>query len=167
LRQNRPHPIYQQYVRYMQIEGITGTPRELFSSDFVNAILRWIEHGDHIVLFVDASKHILTGKLPTVLAKLGLQEVTHALWGESEPHAYVHGDSAPIDRVFHTPDIEVMAIMQLSFHEGVGDHLMTILNISTRLAIRKYEQQVVTPQARRLTNKNRASVRAYINHVMK
>jgi hypothetical protein len=60
-----------------------------------------------------------------------------------------------------------MAIMQLLFHEGVGDHPTTILDISTRLAIRKHEQQVVTPQARRLTNKNGASVRAYIKHVTK
>ncbi len=116
MRQKGPRTIYQQHGRYMQIEGITGTPRELFSSDFVNAILRWIEHGDCIFLFVDANKHILTGKLPTALAKLGLQEATHTLWGESEPRTYVHGDGAPIDGVFHTPDIEVTTIMQLSFH---------------------------------------------------
>jgi hypothetical protein len=165
LRQKGPRTIYQQHIRYMQIKGITRTPRELFSSDFVNAILQWIEHGDRIVLFVDANKHILTGKLPTALAKLGLQEATHALWGELELRTYVHRDGAPIDGVFHTPDIEVTAIMQLSFHEGVMDHRTTILNISTRLAIRKHKQQVVTPQARRLTNKNGASLRAYIKHV--
>ncbi len=45
-RQQGPRNIYQQHARYMQLAGITGTPRELFSSDFVNAILRWIEHGD-------------------------------------------------------------------------------------------------------------------------
>jgi hypothetical protein len=58
-----------------------------------------------------------------------------------------------------------MAIMQLSFHKGVGDYHTTILNISTRSAIGKYEQQVVAPQARRLTNKNGASVREFIKHV--
>jgi hypothetical protein len=167
LRQKGPCIIYQQHVRYMQIKEITGTPRELFSSDFVNAILRWIEHGDCIVLFVDANEHILTGKLPTALAKLVLQEATHALWGELELRTYVHGDGAPIDGVFHTPDIKVTAIMQLLFHEGVGDHCTTILDISTRLAIGKHEQRVVTPQARRLTNKNGASIRAYIKHVTK
>ncbi len=62
-RQQGPRTIYQQHARYMQLAGITGTPRELFSSDFVNAILRWIEHGDCIVLLVDANKHILKGKL--------------------------------------------------------------------------------------------------------
>jgi hypothetical protein len=118
----------------MQIEGITGTPRKLFSSDFVT-ILQWIEQGDHIVLFVDTNEHILTGKLPTALAKLGLEEATHALWGESELRTYVHGDSPPIDRVFHTPYIKVTAIMQLLFHEQVGDHRMTTLDISSRSAI--------------------------------
>ncbi len=58
-----------------------------------------------------------------------------------------------------------MAILQLLFHEGVGDHCTTILDISTRSAIRKYKRQVVAPQARRLTNKNGASAREYIKHV--
>ncbi len=89
---------------------------------------------------MDANKHILTGKLPTTIAGLGLQEATHTLWGETEPRTYVHRDGAPIDGVYHTPDIEKMAIMQLLFHKGVGDHRTTILDISTRFAIRKYEQ---------------------------
>ncbi len=139
-RQTEPCTIYQQHIRYMQIEGITRTPRELFSSDFVNSILQWIKHGDRIVLFVDINKHILTGKLLTALEKLGLQEATHALWGELELRTYIHGDGAPIDGVFYTPDIKIMAIMQLLFHEGVGDHCMTILDISTRLAEGKHEQ---------------------------
>jgi hypothetical protein len=124
----------------MQIEGITGTPRELFSSDFVNAILQWIKYRDRIVLFMGTNKHILAGKLPPALANLGLQEATHALWGESMPHTYVHGDGAPIDGVVHTPDIKVKGIVQLLFHEGVGDHRTTILDISKRLAIKKYKQ---------------------------
>jgi hypothetical protein len=65
--------------------------------------------------------------------------VTHTLWGETEPRTYVHGDGAPIDGVYHTPDIKIMVIMQLLFHEGVGDHHTTILDISTRSAIGKYE----------------------------
>ncbi len=60
-----------------------------------------------------------------------------------------------------------MAIMQLLFHKGVGDHCTTILDILTRSAIGKDERRVVAPQARRLTNKNSASVREYIKHVTK
>jgi hypothetical protein len=148
----------------MQLTGITGTPRELFSSDFVNGILCWIEHRDCIVLFVEANEHILTGKLPTAIAGLGLQEATHTLWGEMELRTYLHGDGAPIDGVYHTPDIKIIAIMQLLFHEGVVDHCTTILDISTRSTIKKDEHQVVVPQARRLTRKNGASVREYIKH---
>ena len=39
-RQQGLRTIYQQHARYMQLAWITGTPRELFSSDFVNAISR-------------------------------------------------------------------------------------------------------------------------------
>jgi hypothetical protein len=79
-RQPGLHTIHQQHARYMQLTEITRTPRELFSSDFVNTISHWREHGDRIVLFVDANRHILTGKLPTVITGLGLQEATHTLW---------------------------------------------------------------------------------------
>jgi hypothetical protein len=107
---------------------------------------------------------ISSGKLPTAISGLGLQEAMHTLWGEMEPRTYVHGEGAPIDGVYHTPDIKIIAIMQLLFHEGVVDHCTTILDISARSAIRKYKQWVVVPHARRLTNKSGASVREYIKH---
>jgi hypothetical protein len=116
---------------------------------------------------MDTNEHILTSKLTTAIAGLGLQEAMQTLWGETEPRTYVHGDGAPIDGVYHIPDIKIMAIMQLSFQKGIGDHRTTILDIPTRSAIGKYKQRVVVPQARRLTNKNGASVREYIKHVTK
>ncbi len=45
-------------------------------------------------------QHILTGKLPTAIAGLGLQEATHTLWGETEPRTHIHGDGSPIDGVY-------------------------------------------------------------------
>jgi hypothetical protein len=45
--------------------------------------------------------------------------------------------------------------MQLSFHEGVGDHKTTIIDVTTRFIIGKFERRVVTPQSRILSTRNK------------
>ncbi len=52
--------------------------------------------------------------------------------------------------------------MQLSFHEGVGDHKTTIIDVTTRSVIGKFKRKVVTPQARRLSKRNEKSMKEYI-----
>jgi hypothetical protein len=108
----------------MQCHGLHGTPQELFRSDFVSAVSSWLEHGDRIIIFIDANEHILNGTLPNDLHSLGLLETTHKHWAKDEPRTYIHGNRAPIDGVFHMPDLEIMSVLQLSFHEGVSNHRM-------------------------------------------
>jgi hypothetical protein len=55
--------------------------------------------------------------------------------------------------------------MQLSFHEGVGDHRMTLVDVATRSVIGKFKRRVVTTQARKLAAKNKKSIKEYINYV--
>jgi hypothetical protein len=79
----------------------------------------------------------------------------------------VYGDGKPIDRVYHAPDLEITLLMQLSFHEGVGDHCTVIIDVTTSLAIGKLERRVVPPQARCLATRNKNSVKSYIKFVTK
>ena len=74
--------------------------------------------------FIDTNEHILNGRLPNDLHSLGLLETTHKHWAKDEPRTYIHGNRAPIDGVFHMPDLEIMSVLQLSFHEGVSNHRM-------------------------------------------
>ncbi len=67
------------------------------------------------------NEHVLTEKLAQEFFKLGLIEATHMQWQGDEPHTYIDG-SEPIDGVYHSPNLKVTALAQLSFHEGVGDH---------------------------------------------
>ncbi len=103
--------------------------------------------------------------LPNSLYSLGLLEATHLRWAGTEPRTYVHRNCAPIDGVFHTPDLDIKSVLQLSFHKGVGDHRTVIFNISTSSAIGKFECRVVAPQARQLAPQNTASVKEYIKYV--
>ncbi len=55
--------------------------------------------------------------------------------------------------------------MQLSFHEGIGDHRMVIINVTTSSAIGKFERRVIPPQARCLATRNKNSVKSYLKFV--
>jgi hypothetical protein len=58
-----------------------------------------------------------------------------------------------------------MALAQLSFHKGVGDHRTVLVDISNSSAIRKFERRVVPSKARRLVTKNENSMKAYLRFV--
>ncbi len=111
------------------------------------------------------NKHILTGNLLWELFRLGIQEATHEHWGDLEPGTFVYGDSKPINGVYHTPEITIMALAQLSFHEGVGNHRTVLVDISTSFAIGKFERRVVPPKARHLVTRNDNSVKAYLRFI--
>jgi hypothetical protein len=98
------------------------------------------------------------------MVQMGLEEATHKHWGSLEPHTYV-GGKEPIDTVFHSPDLNVTATMQLSFHEGVGDHCTVLVDISTWSAIGKQEFKVVHPHTRQLNSKNDRARLKYLRHL--
>jgi hypothetical protein len=53
----------------------------------------------------------------------------------------------------------------LSFHEGVGDHRSTIVDVTTTSAIGKQEFRVIHPSARRLSSGNVCTQLKYIAHL--
>jgi hypothetical protein len=165
--QNRIRTIYQQHTRYMMWHDLLENPRDLFQANILASITRWIESGNRIILFINMNEHILTGNLPRELLRLGLQEATHKRWEDLEPCTFVYGNGKPINSVYHTPGLITIALMQLSFHQGVGDHRTVLVDISTDLAIGKFEKRVVPPKARRLVTKNENSMKAYVLFVTK
>jgi hypothetical protein len=129
----------------MTCHDLLGNLRELFQADILAAITRWIKSGNRIILFIDMNEHILTGNLPKELLRLDLQEVTHKHWEDLEPCTFVYGNGKPINGVYHTPDLTIMALMQLSLHKGVGDHRTVLVDISIESAIGKFERRVILP----------------------
>jgi hypothetical protein len=89
------------------------------------------------------------------MLKIGLAEATHQVWGTEEPRKYFQG-TEPIDGVWHSHNLDVTLTLQLSFHEGVGDH---------RLAIGRQEFRVVHPNVHRLSSGNERARSKYINHL--
>jgi hypothetical protein len=110
------------------------------------------------------NEHILTGHLAKAFECLGLLEATHLNWKRSEPQTFVFGKGKSINGMYQSPELEITSIMQLSFHEGVGDPKTNLVDVTTRSVIGKLERRVVTPQARKLSNKNEKSVKEYIQY---
>ncbi len=151
-------------MHYIEAHGLTCTPRELFQEDILSAIGCWIEHGDRILIFIDKNEHIHTGHLAKAFQHLGLLEATHLKWKGSEPQTFVFGKGKPINGMYHSPELEITSIMQFSFHKGVGDHKTTLVDVTTRSVIGKLEKRVVTPQARKLSTKNKKIIKEYIQY---
>jgi hypothetical protein len=104
-------------------------------------------------MFMDMNEHILWGGLAKYLLNMGLQEATQTNWGSLELHTYGRG-TEPIDGVWFLPELEITSTIQLSFHEGVGEHRTVLVDVSTVSAIGKYEFRMVQPHARQLSSTN-------------
>lgn len=155
---------YQQYTRYLQLNGITNrTPRSLFHDDFIGVLRKWIQDGERLLIFIDLNEHILTSELAQDILGLGMEEATHRHWPHGvEPRTYIRG-KGPIDAVYHTPSLEITAVAQLSFHESVGDHRSVIVDVSARSMIRRDSFKIIRPTARRLTMANQTYVDRYVS----
>jgi hypothetical protein len=106
-----------------------------------------------LLIFMDMNEHILTGCVACRLIAMGLWEATHANWEGTAPHTYVRG-LEPIDAVWHSQDLDVVSTLQLSFHEGFGNHRLVLVDITTQSSIRRQEFKVVHPHGRRLSSMN-------------
>ena len=84
---------------------------------------------------------------------MGLIKATHRNWGNEEPHTFIRGVD-PIDGVWHTPDLDVSTVLQLSFHEGLGSHRTVLVDVTTHSAIGKHEFKVIQPNACTLNSTN-------------
>jgi hypothetical protein len=156
--------IFQQHLRYIQNTGLSHSPSRLFVIDFIAQLQTWQRQGDRLLIFIDMNEHILRGHLAKYMSKMGLTEATHSRWGtDNEPHTYFRG-TEPIDGVWHSPSLDVVATLQLSFHEGVGDHRTALVDITTSSAIGKQEFRVVHPAARRLSSGNVKARDKYLAH---
>jgi hypothetical protein len=136
-------------------------PLHLFPVDFVAQLQVWQSQRDRLLVFMDMNKHILTGCVACRLLAMGLREATHSQWGETKPHTYVCG-LEPINAVWYSQDLEVVSTLQLSFHKGVGDHCLVLVDITVQSAIGKQEIKVVHPHGRCLSSQNNVTRTRYL-----
>jgi hypothetical protein len=133
--------IYQQQVQYIQHHNLDLLPACLFVVNFIAQLQTWQKQGNHLLIFINMNEHILKGHLAWYMLKMGLAEATHQVWETKEPRMYF-GGMEPIDRVWHSHNLDITLTLQLSFHEGVRDHQSVIVDITTALAIGKQSSEL-------------------------
>jgi len=93
---------------------------DILHDDLLQQLATWVKQGDRIVLTLDANEHVLNGKLCRELTNpargLGLKEITHEHWGDTEPHTWINGRE-PIDGVWVSSKLEVTGVKILPFSE--------------------------------------------------
>ena len=127
----------QQELWYIHNHGLLTTPARFFTVDFVVVVQLqvWQRQGDRLLIFMDMYKHVLQGPVAHHLSAMGLDKTTHHHFGEKEPHTHI-GGTEMFDSAWHTLDLEVSAVLQLSSHEGEGDHSTVLFDaISAQSAI--------------------------------
>jgi hypothetical protein len=134
--------IYQQHLRHIQTNCLSTNPKQLFQDNLIQALKKWIGHGEHILLLMDMNEHIISGSLAQELQWLDLVEATNEVWQDEEPHTLVFGRS-PIDGVYHTIDLEVAGVILLSFHKSMGNHRTILVDITTCSAISQQDHKIV------------------------
>ena len=163
-KSNHLGTIYQQHLRYIQLNNMNTTPYDLFCTDFTTTIKQWQAAEERILIFIDMNEHVLQGHLARQLLELGLSEATHRSWGEQEPNTHISG-SKPIDGVYHSDNLEVTSTLLLSFHEGVGDHRTVLIDITARSLLGTDGHRIVRPPARRLATSNKKAVNRFNKYV--
>jgi hypothetical protein len=71
----------------------------------------------------------------------------------------------PINGVWFLLELEVLSTVQLSFHEGVGNHRSVLVDVGAKSAIGKQEFQVVHLHARRLRSTNVKACTKYLSYL--
>ena len=158
-----PQTVYTQHITDINSRGLDCTPYQLFVTELRAQLRCWRAAGDRMILFIDSNEHILRGTIARMLAEsqINMHEISHTFWEKGKEHnTHVNGKQ-PIDGIYSTPDIDAQGFLALSFHESVGDHRTSFIDITSSSMVGAFQSHIVRPTSRRLTTRQSTSVRQY------
>ena len=158
-----PGTVYCQHLTEINKCGLDCTPYQSFVTDLTSQLRCWRAAGERLILLMDANEHVLNGTIAQLLAdsRIDMKEVSHRYWGEAGEHnTYILG-RLPIDGIYTTPDVDIHGFLSLSFHESIGDHRTTFVDVSTISMLGIHQPHIVQPTTRRLTTRQASLVRQY------
>ena len=89
-----------------------------------------------------------------------LEEFSHKYYGSTPPHTFIDGKT-PIDAGYKTPDADITSFCMLTFLDSTGDHMIWLLEVTTRSIIGQELLKIVRPPCRRLVGTQPRSVKTY------
>jgi len=124
--------IEQQHRQYIADKGLGNiSPRQLFESDFIKQLKKWLADGEQLIVCMDANEDVVDGDLSKKLSQLGLVEVSHDRLGTDSINTHGHG-TRQIDGVWMSKSLSsgLQGVALLPLSKSIGDHRTFIFDIS-------------------------------------
>ena len=158
--------VWWQHQAHFYRTNRTAEPRQAFVTDLSNMINKWRETGCSIIVGVDANED-LTDYSPTSfrykMSECGLKETILSRHPGQQATYQRNQQGYPIDGIFATADIPVMAAGYYPFDEHVSsDHRGLWMDIDISRVLGKHRPRKSTHSPRRLVMHNKRVVKRYI-----
>lgn len=165
-KSNNEAGAYSQQLLALARDNRTGDePRKVFWDDIREAITRWKDQGDQIIIGGDWNSDYDTTRL--FFADIGLVDPNFDIHGPNLPITYQRSGGSPIDAFFITAGIEIKSCGFLGFKQLPSDHRGLWIEID-RSQIFGFRKHHVQPKiGRKLTVGNPVVVKRYNRRLKK
>lgn len=156
VRQSRNHSLstYMQQSRYLESISDYMCPRRALLRDLQKDINQRIVLGDSLIIAGDFNDDISRGPIHDLFhTQLGFTEATIHRHPHQVPPATMSRGQLPVDAVWLSPDLPVMAASWLSFPDSPGDHRASVVDFNIDEILGEPARKVFNPQGRRLNSK--------------
>ena len=151
--------VFLQRERYLKKCNVSTCPRQHFIQDLVQFIISIREGNNKVILAADINEHVLNGKLPKELKRIGMIEAHVKKFNTPGPALHITG-SEPIDGVWVTDDVTPTEVSILPHKFGAGDHRVILVDFNLDQILER-GVKICTPSMRRLICENKKSVENY------
>lgn len=118
-RTSGPFKVFFQQLNHFNSIGRKTDPREAILEDLQNDIKGWMADGEHIILMMDCNEDIREDRLQQFLSDTDLHEPILNKYGQDNaPNTHIQG-SAPINGIFTSLELNIIAGGYTSFEDGV------------------------------------------------
>lgn len=166
-----PSSVWSQHNRHLnKTDGPHRDPIDAFFQDLSQAIQRWTDDdNDQIVLCLDANEDVRKGRILHLSQSCGLTEaILHHNRGTNPPATQNRNQTrTPIDGIFISPGLSVIAAGYCPFQPEVSDHRMLWVDLQMYSILGYNKPPMVPPKLRRLNSKNPPARRKYIERTKK
>ena len=157
---------YSQQRRMLQAQDDDRCPIIAFWEDFWNALDKWIESGDHIVVGGDFNEDTTNQDLVRKFRNRGMQSPILEKHPSLRPPPTRKGGSKTIDNIFASEELKPTKAGFLPFDQGIpSDHRLAWLEFNTRDLFRAGKIGEPEKSPRRLALGNPRAVQKYISNL--
>lgn len=145
-------------------------PRQQMLKDLADRFEEIHEAGNLAILLMDCNEDIRSNTMQQFLLQSSLKEVILSRHGRTQaPGTHIHGNK-PIDGIFVSHSIQVIACGYTSFDEGVQgrrpDHRCAWMDIAMKSALGYQIPPIPKPQMQRVTQKDPRTVKRFNQHLL-